>query len=334
VELGSVELQITPPVRSYDLDGDNFIGVGDLGLFAGSWQQHVPPANEEHDFDCDNKVGVGDLSWFATGWQKNTDDPTILYPPCLPGAESMSMLNNDVLGMPSSNTFQTSFSGGMSESPSDIAFGLVVLDSPSSSDTTTILPTSVKRISAGQTYYLELWVSDIGHINTGLTSAYVDLSFPDHAVSVVDISHSDIFAMFASGSDVSGKIDELGGSTVDADGIEPDWVRVAIVQMHADATLPFVTFTLSPSDTGVAAFGRGIIPWNDISSDSLMICPANFNSDAGVDMKDFAIFASAWKTTPGDPQWNPDCDITAPTGYIGMSDLAWLVNSWLAGIEP
>ncbi|MHC4602581.1 MAG: LamG-like jellyroll fold domain-containing protein, partial [Planctomycetota bacterium] len=271
VELGSVDLQITPPLRSYDLDSDDFIGVGDLGLFAGSWQQHVPPADEAHDFDCDNRVGVGDLSWFATGWQKNIDDPTILYPPCIPDAESISMLNNDVLGMPNSNTFQTSFPTDIPESPSDIAFGLAVLDSPSSSDTTTILPTSVKRISAGQTYYLELWVSDIGHINTGLTSAYVDLSFPDHAVSVVDISHSDIFTMFTSGSDFPGNIDELGGSTVDANGIEPDWARVAIVQMHTDATLPFVTFTLSPSNTEVAALGRGIIPWNDISLDSLMI---------------------------------------------------------------
>ena len=336
VELGSVDLQITPPVRSYDLDGDDFIGVGDLSLFAGSWQQHVPPADEAHDFDCDNKVGVGDLSWFATGWQKNTDDPTILYPPCLPDAESMSMLKNDVLRMPNSNTLQTSFSTDMLESPSDVAFGLVVLDSPSSSDTTTILPTSVKRISAGQTYYLELWVSDIGYINTGLTSAYVDLSFPADAVTITDVSYSDIFTMFTDEwSVLSGKIDELGGSTVDANGIEPDWARVAIVQMHADATLPYVMFTPSPSDTEVAAFGRGIIPWNDISLDSLLICPANLDGDTDVNMTDLAIFASAWHTRPEDPQWNPDCDIFKSTeDVVDTLDLAAFVDNWLVGTVP
>ncbi|MHC4113025.1 MAG: hypothetical protein ACYSUY_18270, partial [Planctomycetota bacterium] len=308
--------------------GDDFIGLSDLSFFAGSWKQHVPPADEEHDFDCDNKVGVGDLSWFATGWLKYTNDPTILYPPCSIGAES-------ALGIQSSNTLETSSSTATSESPADIAFAMTVLDSPSSSDTNTVLPTSVKRLSAGQTYYLELWVSDSGYINTGLTSAYIDLSFPSDAVTVIDVSYSIAFKLFNEESVLSGKIDELGGSSLSGgDGIEPEWARVAVVEILADATLPFVTFTLSPSSLGVAAFGRGTIPWDDISLGSLLICPANFNGDAGVDEKDLAIFASAWHTRPGDPQWNSDCDISTPSGYIDRSDLAWVVNSWLVGYEP
>ena len=193
---------------------------------------------------------------------------------------------------------------------------------------------SNQKISVGRSYYLEVWTSDTGYINTGLTSAYVDLSFPDDAVIIDDISNSDIFAMFTSGSAVSGKIDELGGSTVDANGIEPKWVRVAVVQMHSETTPPVVTFTLSPSSTGVAAYGRGIIPWNDISLGSLMICPADFDKDGDVDMADLAIFAFAYRTRPGDPEWNPDCDISIPVGFIDMSDLAFLVDSWLIGTEP
>ena len=329
VDLGSVELEIAPPVRSYDLDGDNFIGLSDLSFFAGSWKQHVPPADEAHDFDCDNKVGISDLSWFATGWQKYTNDPTILYPPCSTGTEAAWLPNNSALEMQNSDVFQTS------TTDIDIAFSLAVLDSPSSSDTTTTLPTSVKKISAGQTYYLELWVRDSGHINTGLTSAYIDLSFPTDAATVTNVSYGGIFTLFNEESVLSGKIDELGGSSLPGgDGIEPEWARVAVVQILADATLPFVTFTLSPSSLGVAALGRGTIPWDDISLGSLLICPANFNGDAGVDEKDLAIFASAWHTQPGDPQWNPDCDITAPIGYIDRSDLACVVDSWLIGIAP
>ncbi|MHC4735611.1 MAG: hypothetical protein ACYTDW_14325 [Planctomycetota bacterium] len=332
VDLGSVALQITPPVRSYDLDGDDFIGLSDLSYFAGSWQQHVPDANEEHDFDCDNKVGVGDLSWFATGWQKDIDDPTILYPPCSTGAEAASTPNNSALEMQNSDVFQASIPTDI-----DIAFSLAVLDSPSSSDTSTLLPTSVKRLYAGQTYYLELWVSDSGYVNTGLTSAYVDLSFPDDAATVTDVSNGGIFTMFTDEMSIlSGKIDELGGSSLPGgDGIEPEWARVAAVEILADATLPFVTFTLSPSSTGVAAFGRGTIPWDDISLDSLLICPADFDSDSDVDEKDLAIFASAWKTKPGDLHWDPDCDISIPAdNFINEKDLAWLVDSWLEGIAP
>jgi hypothetical protein len=146
VDLGSIELQITPPARSYDLDGDNFIGLSDLSYFAASWKQQVPPANEAHDFDCDGKVGVGDLSWFATGWQKNINDPTILYPPCSLEPEATWLQNNSALEMQNSDNSQTS-----DPTDVDIAFSLVALDSPSSSDTTTTLPTSVKKISAGQT---------------------------------------------------------------------------------------------------------------------------------------------------------------------------------------
>jgi hypothetical protein len=329
VELGSVELQFTPPVRSYDLDGDDFIGVGDLSLFAGSWKQHVPPAYETHDFDCDGKVGVGDLSWFATGWQKYTDDSTILYPPCSLGAES-------TLGIQASSTLETSSSIAASESPADIDFVMVVLDSPWSSDTTTTLPTSVKRLIAGQTYYLEVWVSDIGYINTGLTSAYVDMIFPSGVVTVTNVSYGSIFTLFNEEVILSGEIDELGGSSLPGgDGIEPEWARVAVVQIQADATLPFVTFTLSPSSTGVAALGRGTIPWSDISLGYLLICPADFDNDGDVDAKDIAIFASAWNTKLGDPQWNPDCDISIPAdNFINKKDLAWVVDSWLIGITP
>ena len=329
VDLGSVELQITPPARSYDLDGDDFIGLSDLSYFAASWKQQVPPANEAHDFDCDGKVGVGDLSWFATGWQKNTNDPTILYPPCSIEPEAAWLLNDSILEMQNSDNFQTS-----DPIDTDIAFSLVALDSPSSSDTTTTLPTSVKKISASQTYYLELWTSDKGYVNTGLTSAYIDLGFPSDAVTVTDVSYSSDFTLFNDETVLSGTIDELGGSSLEVDvGIEPEWARVAVVEILADATLPFVMFTLSPSDTGVAALGRGTIPWDDISLCSLLICPADFDNDGDVDKKDFAIFASAWKTKPGDPQWNPDCDII-PSGHIDRSDLAWVVDSWLIGIVP
>src|SRR6185503_1793181 len=75
VQLGSVNLTIAPPARTYDLDASTVINVGDLSLFAPSWLQTVPPAPPAHDFDCNDAVGVSDLSWFATGWNKNVNDP-------------------------------------------------------------------------------------------------------------------------------------------------------------------------------------------------------------------------------------------------------------------
>lgn len=78
-----------PAVCIYDFDDDNFIGPGDLSLFACCW---LHPAGDsgcdgafpciDSDFDCDGFVGPGDLSWFATGWLKPCDDPSVLFPPC------------------------------------------------------------------------------------------------------------------------------------------------------------------------------------------------------------------------------------------------------------
>jgi hypothetical protein len=77
----------------YDLDDDDFIGPGDLSLFACCWLHLASDSGcfgllpcIDCDFDCDGFVGPGDLSWFATGWLKRCDDPSVLWPPCQGGA--------------------------------------------------------------------------------------------------------------------------------------------------------------------------------------------------------------------------------------------------------
>jgi len=329
VELNTVSLEITPPARSYDLDGDTFIGPGDWSYFVGSWLQAVPPADEEDDFDCDCFVGVGDLSWFATGWMKSTDDPTILYPPCPDPncGESMSAGSANA-GMMLTET-------GTLDTSTDVAFEVVVLDAQSGSDTTTTLPVSVDQITSGQTYYVEVWVSDVGDIDTGITSAYVDLSFPGDALSVVSISHGGIFTAVPDGSAGSSVIDELGGSTLsEGIGVEPQWARVAVVQMYADAEPPFTLFTLSPSSTGISAYGRGIIPWNDIWLGSVRIpeLTCDLNGDNQVDFDDVAILANQWGQASSDP--SADIAPEPPDGVVDWFDLALMVEYWLEGVNP
>lgn len=72
----------------YDLDGDDFVGPGDLALFAACWlccsgdpcwQQNKCTAS---DFDCDTCVGPGDLAYFATAWLMECADANIIAPPC------------------------------------------------------------------------------------------------------------------------------------------------------------------------------------------------------------------------------------------------------------
>jgi len=53
--------------------------------------------------------------------------------------------------------------------------------------------------------------------------------------------------------------------------------------------------------------------------------------DGYVYLLDFAIFAKAWKSQPGDDNWNPACDISEPNDdVIDERDLAVLADNWLS----
>jgi hypothetical protein len=56
----------------------------------------------------------------------------------------------------------------------------------------------------------------------------------------------------------------------------------------------------------------------------------DFDDDNDVDLKDFAIFAAAWLSQPGDDDWNAACDISIPSdGVIDELDLAVFTDNWL-----
>jgi len=311
ITFGSISLAITPPAKSYDLDDNNTINVGDLSLFAASWLQTVPPGDTDHDFDCDDAVGVSDLSWFATGWLKSVTDPTILYPACNGGG---GWGPGDEPG----------------DEPTDVAFRIAVLSTPSSSDNRITVPNSITTINEGQQYYVEVWASDVGDINTGITSAYLDLMLPPTAAAVISINHNGIFTVFPSGAEDEGRIDELGGSHLNADaGASPIWSRVATVRLFADVHRPVKVFSLTPSTTGVAAYGRGSVSWNAISLDTLSIGtpgPGDIDADGDVDHADLPLFVNVLLGANTDPGHIARSDLNADTladgrdiaGFVGV----------------
>jgi len=277
IQFGSTSITITPPAKPYDLDSSGVINVGDLSLFAASWLMTVPPGQTAHDFDCTGAVGVGDLSWFATGWLKNVTDPTILYPPCGPAP----------IGAPFGE-------GTQQVPPIDLDFRLAVLATPSSSDTRTSVPASLASITEGQDYYVEIWGSDVGDINTGIISAYFDLMLPSSGAFVVNVNHNTIFNVFPAGSNQPDRIDELGGSCLTSGrGVAPLWVRVATVRLFADAQRTVYPFGLMPSATGCSAYGRGSVDWAAIQMTNVAIGtpgPGDLDGDGDVDGADLQLF--------------------------------------------
>lgn len=62
--------------------------------------------------------------------------------------------------------------------------------------------------------------------------------------------------------------------------------------------------------------------------------PDDLDGDYDFDLGDFAVMASAWRSQPGNANWNPLCDISEPGDeIIDELDLAVLTEKWLTGAQ-
>ncbi len=61
----------TPPLTG-DLDGDGFVGIADLNIVLGAWNQSVPPGNPLADPSGDGFVGIADLNTVLGNWNAGT----------------------------------------------------------------------------------------------------------------------------------------------------------------------------------------------------------------------------------------------------------------------
>jgi hypothetical protein len=83
----------------------------------------------------------------------------------------------------------------------------------------------------------------------------------------------------------------------------------------------FVIITLAPGEH--AAFTRTY----KFSADGSV--PKNLTGDKAVNANDLSALSSAWLTAPGDPNWNPSCDVSNPgDDVIDNKDLAALGQVW------
>ena len=68
----------------------------------------------------------------------------------------------------------------------------------------------------------------------------------------------------------------------------------------------------------------------DIGADEYYWSPADFNGDEIVNFIDYARFANAWQSQPGDSNWDPNCNIGIPdNNHIDYNDLAVFCEDWL-----
>jgi PEP-CTERM motif len=70
---------LSPPLLG-DLDGDGFVGIADLNIVLGNWNQNVPPADPAADPSGDGFVGIDDLNTVLGNWNAGTPPASAAVP--------------------------------------------------------------------------------------------------------------------------------------------------------------------------------------------------------------------------------------------------------------
>ncbi|MFQ5495007.1 MAG: hypothetical protein ACE5EX_06460 [Phycisphaerae bacterium] len=220
---------------------------------------------------------------------------------------------------------------GIGDACEDVKLALVLRRTDSGIDTAIAPPDSDPTVVGDRDFVVELWATDSGAVNTGLIGVFVDLSFPSDKVEALSIDHRPPFTLLAGGTidNMAGIVTGLGGNdeTLTGQGIEPNWSRVAVVQLHALCNLTMADFMLSANAAEVSAFGRGSIAPSDVSFcgsgiEVVLDCVYDKDDDGFINSGDLSLFAPSWLSEPGDEAYDERSDFDC-SGMVAAGDLGW-----------
>ena len=152
----------------------------------------------------------------------------------------------------------------------DVELRLIALDAPSDLETTidlNALPGQISELELNDPFVLELWVSDLGTINTGIVGFYVDLAFDKTRLRADTLTHSSVFAAFVEGviDNDAGEVVDFGGvdGTFTGQGVAPEWAKIGYVEMTVIGE-GMSTVASSLGIGGVGVYGRQPPPVSEI----------------------------------------------------------------------
>ncbi|MGB0714526.1 MAG: hypothetical protein ACPGXK_01525 [Phycisphaerae bacterium] len=191
----------------------------------------------------------------------------------------------------------------------DVALQTVALGAPSGLDTTDDPESLQGQLCFGgslpPSFVVELWTSDIGVLNTGVTGFYVDVSYDPNVLSADSLDYGALFPILQEGAidQAMGMVTNFGGTNFDPQGIEPEWARIGTIAFTTNGPPP-TTITTDLGVGGLGVFGRPPPATNEVdfgnvtlSFDDLQAC---CQSDGTCDLLDEACCLATGGTPLGD----------------------------------
>jgi len=147
------------------------------------------------------------------------------------------------------------------------------VETATATDSVAVLPSSLPVVAVGDTFYLEVWMNDVGDPLTGISGGYLDIAYDTTYVDATGLNHGSIYTVLQFGAinDPAGLIDEFGGSYLGLDTPgTPDWALLGRVTIEATSA-GTVTFTPQESDDEFSRFSAGSAPWAEINAPELSV---------------------------------------------------------------
>jgi len=139
----------------------------------------------------------------------------------------------------------------------DVTVALVPMAAASASDSAAALPAAQTTFPVGSNMVVEVWAQT--QSPAGLSQVSIDLNYSPTAFTVLSVTHTATFSLFAGDTvnNAVGLVDDLSGSVPPAApacggqvGAAPQWARVAVIDLQAN-TLGTENLVAGPSNSAV-----------------------------------------------------------------------------------
>jgi len=142
-------------------------------------------------------------------------------------------------------------------------------------DTVTILPDNVIDVPVGESFFLEVWMKDVGANKVGISGAYFELAYDTALFDATALGHGGNYAIFRDGSidDANGLIDLFGASSLGGAGTlaVDSWEKLGTVTLQRIAPGEGTFTPQEETDDEFSRFTAGAVPWNEINAPPLTL---------------------------------------------------------------